>query len=249
MRKSNCKTYRCPLVVKLLMDMGMSQADVARVTGYPYNTVNKIVTTKYPELMGRRGHTGPDRRFTDEELDAIESEYINGATTYELGKKYHVDHSVISKWMRKRGIRKGKGNVLTVETARTCPRCGKTFTTTYRDKKYCSSTCSRAFWWYKRHDRLRAANHGYEIPLMEVYKRDDGKCYLCGKQTDWNDYRIVNGYKVVGNDYPTRDHVIALANGGTHTWDNVRLACHRCNSAKSDLQLASLRRSTALLLG
>jgi 5-methylcytosine-specific restriction endonuclease McrA len=33
----------------------------------------------------------------------------------------------------------------------------------------------------------------------------------------------------------TLDHVIALANNGTHTWDNVQLLCSDCNSKKRDL--------------
>ncbi len=32
----------------------------------------------------------------------------------------------------------------------------------------------------------------------------------------------------------TVDHILALARGGTHTWDNVQLLCASCNSIKSD---------------
>lgn len=32
-----------------------------------------------------------------------------------------------------------------------------------------------------------------------------------------------------GPDYPTIDHVIPLSKGGSHTWDNVKVACGECN--------------------
>jgi 5-methylcytosine-specific restriction endonuclease McrA len=36
-------------------------------------------------------------------------------------------------------------------------------------------------------------------------------------------------------DAPTVDHIIPLAKGGTHTWDNVQLAHWSCNSDKRDI--------------
>ena len=42
-----------------------------------------------------------------------------------------------------------------------------------------------------------------------------------------------NGY--FGAYSPTVDHIIALKNGGTHTWDNVQCAHAICNSNKRDL--------------
>ena len=48
-------------------------------------------------------------------------------------------------------------------------------------------------------------------------------CYLCGK--------VCNPYGPP-SDRPTVDHVIPISLGGTHTWDNVRLACMQCNSGK-----------------
>lgn len=84
----------------------------------------------------------------------------------------------------------------------------------------------------KRRLKIKESKFDSDITVEETFKRYKGICYLCGKPCDWNDYKIVNGNKVVGGKYPTREHVLALANGGTHTWDNVRLACHACNSKK-----------------
>ena len=33
-------------------------------------------------------------------------------------------------------------------------------------------------------------------------------------------------------DYPTCDHVVPLSKGGDHTYENIRLACWACNTAK-----------------
>ncbi|MFV5908625.1 HNH endonuclease [Staphylococcus arlettae] len=33
--------------------------------------------------------------------------------------------------------------------------------------------------------------------------------------------------------YPTIEHVLAIKNGGTHSWDNVKVACRDCNIRKS----------------
>jgi 5-methylcytosine-specific restriction endonuclease McrA len=37
------------------------------------------------------------------------------------------------------------------------------------------------------------------------------------------------GYHARGR---TVGHIVAMANGGAHTWDNVWLECHACNSRK-----------------
>lgn len=72
------------------------------------------------------------------------------------------------------------------------------------------------------------------IHLSDVIERDNGTCYICGCKTSRQDYYLSHGWFTVGNTYPTIDHVIPLARGGTHTWDNVRLACRLCNSTKGD---------------
>lgn len=72
------------------------------------------------------------------------------------------------------------------------------------------------------------------IHLRDLYVRDGGICQICGEPCDWSDcVRLTDGAMLrVGSRYPTIDHIIALANGGTHTWDNVQLAHHHCNCVK-----------------
>lgn len=105
--------------------------------------------------------------------------------------------------------------------------------------KYCCSTgCAR-----KKNDRdkelrrrmkLVEAMVDKDISLEEVYRRDNGVCYLCGEPCDWEDKEITKRGIFCGNKYPSIDHVQALANGGAHSWDNVRLAHRICNSKKSN---------------
>lgn len=131
----------------------------------------------------------------------------------------------------------------------TCKHCGKEWLFWPSREKwgrrvppvFCSNKCN-----YKHYktgtiaDRLRrygrADEHRECIPLDDVIERDNGICYLCGCKTDKADsWYDVNGYFVCGDTYPTRDHVIPIAKGGTHTWDNVRLACRKCNSIKNEI--------------
>lgn len=157
-----------------------------------------------------------------------------GHSDYEIAKRIGVNREVVrSRLFGVIGYR-GKGKSFSRELV--CPRCGKRFKTMVKNQKYCSESCRNAANLQRRDDAKRVNTDGQieEIALREIYERDHGRCYICGGMTDWNDYRMVDGFKVVGKRYPSRDHVIALHNGGTHTRDNIRLACWGCNSKKSD---------------
>lgn len=74
-----------------------------------------------------------------------------------------------------------------------------------------------------------------DITLRRLYERDKGRCYLCGRQCDYSDHNVTSeGYFIAGKRYPSIDHVVPLSKGGTHTWDNVKLACIICNTTKRD---------------
>lgn len=75
----------------------------------------------------------------------------------------------------------------------------------------------------------RARKHGVYIETVKpsiVYKRDRHTCYLCGD-------KVIKS-KTYHPKQATIDHVIPLAKGGPHTYDNVRCCCHTCNSLKSN---------------
>ena len=73
-----------------------------------------------------------------------------------------------------------------------------------------------------------------DITIEKLYTRNNGICALCGGQCDYNDYELRGQQIIVGNKYPSIDHIILISKGGTHTWDNIQLAHKQCNSIKSN---------------
>lgn len=121
-----------------------------------------------------------------------------------------------------------------------CRNCGKQYViavTGYNSEMYCSKRCLdrryASFGSRSREKRIKERVHDKDISLDKLYNRDGGICYICGKKCSWNDIKPWKGTRVAGDDYPSIDHVKPLAKGGTHTWDNIKLACRRCNSLKS----------------
>jgi 5-methylcytosine-specific restriction endonuclease McrA len=117
-----------------------------------------------------------------------------------------------------------------------CKNCGTEYcieTTGYNSKQYCSEKCMKRWVMRIKNDRrirrMKTRQHDTDITLELLFKKDDGVCYLCGKQCDWND---VDADGNAQGNYPSIDHVRPLSKGGTHTWNNVRLACRSCNNAK-----------------
>lgn len=86
------------------------------------------------------------------------------------------------------------------------------------------------------HYRRRQSNIGktseYDegVTLKKVQAKYHDVCQICGLMVD--DTAIVNGH--IKRLYPTIDHIIPLSKGGTHTWENVRLAHMSCNAGKRD---------------
>ena len=277
---------------------------------------------------------GQSKRRKPEIIDAVECDYLAGASTYDLGKKYGVNHGTISKWMRERGHHRGKGGnphnggaayaakmrekriqrfseiadkvelvgdnqegivvrcvlcgsefIATRDIFRTkepcsccrekaieqerqqreqrkqleaawreaarewrmsvpliCAECGEPFYSECDNAVYCSRVCSRKAsnrrktkresgraGSYRRRMRIEVNTETYDrtVNLSSVFKKYRGRCCNCGRKT----YRTKN----YSPQQATLDHIIALANNGTHTWDNVQLLCSECNSAKRDV--------------
>lgn len=130
-----------------------------------------------------------------------------------------------------------------------CKVCGEIFYSQYNNAKYCSEKCrkqniNRKKAIRKRENgkskensiRHRCRKYGvYYDPSVKpkmIFERDHYQCKICGLfcipgDTSWNGH--------FGPYSPTVDHIVALANGGTHTWDNVQCAHAICNSKKRDL--------------
>ena len=118
-------------------------------------------------------------------------------------------------------------------TPKTCAFCGGVFYSEYPSKKNCSDGCQRKAYNHRRDSKKRISKDKIidaDIELPKLFKRDKGICWICGCSCDWNDKRISkNGHEYPGDTYPTKDHVVPVSRGGTESWDNVRLACWKCN--------------------
>ena len=140
-----------------------------------------------------------------------------------------------------------------------CAECGRRFTRhdymvfsgrktmLVKEPDYCSRKCSS-----KAGDKLRRAIGNGDsirrarknrtmkrrIPLGDLMERDGAVCQICGESVDLNDiYYDDNGHAYIGSKYPTMDHIVPIADGGETDWDNVQLACFRCNNKKHTMSM------------
>lgn len=88
-----------------------------------------------------------------------------------------------------------------------CLVCGAEYHKKRRNQRFCSKRCSMS----EQAKRVRAAQ---------------GLVVVSGCDT------ILGGSKK--NNDATRDHVIAISKGGSHTPENIVLACRLCNSTKQN---------------
>ena len=120
-----------------------------------------------------------------------------------------------------------------------CACCGKEFKTTRTAQVYCCKQCANKAQ-NKVHELKRERhikNNGLidkDITLLKLFEREKGICYLCGCECDYNDCETTDNVFIVGKTYPSIDHIIPISKGGTHSWDNVKLAHVSCNSKKRD---------------
>lgn len=129
---------------------------------------------------------------------------------------------------------------MNISKEKICKNCGITFVVKYGDKrnKYCSFECqvhrNAGLSHRNRKYRLKNAMIDSDITLKQVMINDNNICYLCNKEVNPNDYYIRDGRYIIGDDYPSIDHIMPISKGGLHSWNNVRLAHMRCNTLKSN---------------
>lgn len=223
---------------------GSSTYTLAEKYGVHHGTVTK--------WMAKRGHVRGKGYVPKERLDKnAEAREASAAIRKErmLERKRERD-AILQQQRAEREAEKEKRRLeREAEYAKKkhCASCGAVFHSEYKTKMYCSDTCARrekrhrnvALGKTKLHDysnhRKRARFYGvpYEpgITIEKLMVRDNGICQICGQPCDVDDLRW--GYS--GPMYPSIDHIIAMANGGPHTWGNVQLAHVICNSFKRDL--------------
>ena len=121
-----------------------------------------------------------------------------------------------------------------------CSECGKVVDVYMAHQKTCSPECRKArrnrLSWQRSDGRLNDTNIvDKDISLKTLYKRDKGACYICGGKCDFKDHTRDGSNFTSGPTYPSIDHIVPLARGGKHAWDNIKLAHHLCNAKKSDI--------------
>lgn len=82
----------------------------------------------------------------------------------------------------------------------------------------------------RRAHRLNAKGVDKTISIASLCERDDWRCHICGCKIEKNKRKDAS----MG---PSIDHVIPLSKGGSHTWQNVRIAHRSCNSRKGNRPL------------
>lgn len=120
-----------------------------------------------------------------------------------------------------------------------CSTCGDTFVSHNRNTKYCGNVCKNRN--KNRRKEIRKRNYikangtiDYNISLEKLISRDHNTCHICKEQCDSSDFIMDGDIFITGSNYPSVDHVVPISKGGTHTWSNVKLAHHYCNTIKSN---------------
>lgn len=222
------KKYCPALVVMLYTVLEFSHKSICTTTGYPSSAVGNIISRKIGTVK-ERGHVVRSRwsRYekNGELVDRIESDYVNGASTYEIQEKYGVNHATVSEWMRERGHHRGKGYVShskTVEAYRLARRANR-------------KTDPNEPGGIRRRCRKYGVRYDNGITKKKLIERDGNRCQICGGLCDSTDRR----WGRYGALSPSIDHIIALKNGGNHEWSNVQLAHLICNLVKGDKEQTS----------
>src|SRR6476620_3401724 len=138
-----------------------------------------------------------------------------------------------------------------------CSMCNSPFKAKRRDAKTCD-TCryiKKLLRDISRGKRSKTAlpkefdRVDLDITHEKLIERDKNICYLCGKPCDSKHFiHDEKGSFIALDNYPSIDHIIALTNGGTHTWDNVKLAHMNCNNIKSDRTIDEAKAQLKLFL-
>ena len=208
--------------VKGLYTSGLTCSEIAERYGCSHKTVSSLLREWGVEFRRRNKTAQPV-----DVIEAIEL-YGSGLTLMEIGERMGCSWMTIQRRLSEAGV----------SIRRVGARNGA------RNATYVSECTS---------DARRKAKHGYAkkrreaiaqrphdgglrgIEWRDIAARDHMRCQICGCVVDENDkWKNEHGRWCFGRLYPTIDHIVALANGGTDTYDNVQLACKHCNSKKQD---------------
>lgn len=117
-----------------------------------------------------------------------------------------------------------------------CWGCGKPSHRLAKFSRWCSYDCrrnhleeskrqARRIAKARRRARMRGIEH-QSIDPLKVFERDKWRCHLCGVRT------LKSKRGTHDDRAPELEHIVTLADGGTHTWGNVACSCRKCNLEK-----------------
>jgi 5-methylcytosine-specific restriction endonuclease McrA len=97
----------------------------------------------------------------------------------------------------------------------------------YITAKFCSPECNSAAHGLKRGNGRLGPGRRREIERAYIIERDGSRCHICGKKCKPNEIHL--------------DHLVPLADGGTHAPENIAVACASCNLSRGARGAAQLR--------
>lgn len=125
-----------------------------------------------------------------------------------------------------------------------CHACGAPFISIYFERT-CSAECKAVRDADAKRDgkhRRRAIIRGAaweSFTRTEIFERDNWTCWIC--------HELVDRDADPQSDFaPSLDHIIPLANGGTHQRSNAATACRGCNSRRSNRPTLTNRAGVAV---
>jgi hypothetical protein len=132
--------------------------------------------------------------------------------------------------------KKGRTRVITAGYCRTCAAPFADMYGSVTCSESCQALSHRASKQDGKHRRRARQRGAFIAPVRRnaVYERDGWTCQLC--------YLPVDREAVAPDRMaPTIDHILALANGGTHEPSNVQTAHFICNALKGDREWTDVR--------
>lgn len=171
----------------------------------------------------------------------ITCKYCDNGSKYRVDKEKRKVERKILKQKKKQEKEKARierlerleaeklAKIKTVE----CAECGRKFET--KNAKCCSKECSKKR--LNRNKDKRIYKNGkpdLSITLTKLIKRDKNICHICGEKCNDEDFYYKDTFFIAGEDYPSIDHIVPIAKGGEHKWENIKLAHRRCNNKKRD---------------
>jgi 5-methylcytosine-specific restriction endonuclease McrA len=85
-----------------------------------------------------------------------------------------------------------------------------------------------------REKRLRSTGYWHPVDPMIVFDRDGWRCHLCGIRTP----KHLRG--TTDDRAPECDHIVPIAAGGSHSYENSACSCRKCNRQKGAKPLGQL---------